>query len=136
MTTDTFNVLLLPHIAALLAAIDEGDDEVLPILADALEEVGDGRAAGLRDNRLTTAGQPLHVRKGYRGSTGYQPAGGWQWYGMLVLVPTWAGDLDDRWRHVLPASLLERLQDQKSRDLFARHPTRSAAFLALAAALR
>ncbi len=35
-------------IAALCAAIDDGDDSALPILADALEEAGDPRAGGLR----------------------------------------------------------------------------------------
>ena len=36
------------EITHLLAALDAGDDSVLPILADALEEAGDPRAAGLR----------------------------------------------------------------------------------------
>lgn len=39
---------MTPTIAALCAALDAGDDPVLPILADALEEAGDPRAAGLR----------------------------------------------------------------------------------------
>jgi hypothetical protein len=36
-------------IDALCELIDAGDDSSLPILADALEEAGDARAAGLRD---------------------------------------------------------------------------------------
>ena len=39
--------------AALCATIDAGDDSALPILADALEEASDPRAAGLR--RLVAA---------------------------------------------------------------------------------
>ena len=36
------------HVAGLLAAVDAGDDAVIPVLADALEEMNDPRAAGLR----------------------------------------------------------------------------------------
>jgi hypothetical protein len=38
-------------IASLCAAIDAGDAACLPILADALEEAGDPRAAGLRRSK-------------------------------------------------------------------------------------
>ena len=39
---------MLTDITALLAAIDAGDDSALLPLADALEEAGDARAAGVR----------------------------------------------------------------------------------------
>lgn len=40
--------MTLDTISGLCQAIDEGDDSLLPILADELEEVGDARAAGVR----------------------------------------------------------------------------------------
>lgn len=40
--------IMTPDIAALRVAIDEGDNDTLPILADALEEAGDRLAQGVR----------------------------------------------------------------------------------------
>jgi len=42
----------------LLAALDAGDDSVLPVLADLLEEQGDRRAAGLRRLPAAPSGLP------------------------------------------------------------------------------
>lgn len=84
-------------IAALCAAIDAGDDTAVSPLADAMEEAGDPRAAGLR----------LRHRSELKRS----PKGTWYW-----LPPSWGSD----W-------IPERLRYG--------HPSRSAAFLALAEAL-
>lgn len=50
--------ITLSIIDAFCAAIDAGDDSLLPILADLLEETGDARAAGLR--AVCCAGQATH----------------------------------------------------------------------------
>ena len=108
-------------IAALRAAIDAGDDSALPILADAMEEAGEGRlAAGLR-----------HVRDScYRP---YGSQGGWSWYytdpgESRRGPPGWPplhGYEVDLW------GLARRWMWGWS----PHYPTRSAAFLALAEAL-
>jgi hypothetical protein len=60
-----------PDIAALCRTLDAGDDDVLPILADVMEEAGDPRAAGLR--RLGDR-WPLRPEWNPEGS-------GWRWVG-------------------------------------------------------
>ena len=83
-----------PDVLALCQAIDEGDDSALPALADALEEMDDPRAAGLRVAADGT--EIVHI------------IGSWGGYYYWQRGHTFAG---------------------------ADYPTRSAAFLALAAAL-
>lgn len=117
--TDTFDPLELPAIRSLLAAIDAGDDEVLPILADALEEDGDGRAAGLRhkwSRRLTPAPQNARPEN-------------WGW----KRIKTSGACVRP---HHVETGIWERLQGATIRGgQWKWWPTRSGAFLALAAAL-
>lgn len=108
-------------IDALCAAIDAGDDSALPILADALEEAGDARHAGLR--RV-----PLTPRK--------ECDGRYVW---------WADHRGTDWdtrivRDAIPRAVWERLEGGE--ETCRNHsppgmsfPTRSAAYLALAEAL-
>lgn len=106
--------------AALCAAIDAGDDTALGPLADCLEELGDPRAAGLR------ARNPyLAPRKGEGGAKW-----GWERYS----APRHTSPF-----RYLPRTVFERLPPL---SVIGRkgtpalwYPTRSAAYLALAAAL-
>jgi hypothetical protein len=111
-------------LAALRAAIDAGDDSALLPLADALEEMSDPRAAGLRTNH-----RPLqcdgHVR--------------WEGTGLTVL-----GDYDGPY---LPRALIDAMgagtlcpdgasaADPAAWWHWREFSSRSAAFLALAEAL-
>lgn len=106
-------------IQALCRAIDAGDDGVLPILADALEEAGDSRGAGLR----------------YAVLLGKRPRwklANWGWWasnrrgGDLGSRIAWrvANRLPSRWAGVTVPGYASY-----------NYRTRSAAFLALAAAL-
>jgi hypothetical protein len=116
---------LTPDALALLAALDAGDDGVLPILADLFEEAGDGRAAGLR--RL--AGR-------YRPAWAYRPGGvaGGGWRRANRLAP-------DAAPHALPGYLWDALPEcgrwleYAGGEAWYKYPTRSATFLALAEAL-
>jgi uncharacterized protein (TIGR02996 family) len=62
MTTDDFTAL-----AGLVRTLAEGDDSVQLILADWLEEHGDGRAERVRRQRLTAShvGEILFAARGY-----------------------------------------------------------------------
>lgn len=116
-TTDT--------VRRLCAALDAGDDAVLPILADALEDAGeDVLAAGLRLVCVPWSGcrkRPRHVR------------GSWGWR------------CDPRKRRaadLVSADIAARLPARWAGATIPdhgysthRYPTRSAAYLALAAAL-
>ena len=106
---------------ALVRAIDDGDDSLLPVWADALEDVGDLRAAGLR---LVGGRRPLPLK---------------DQYAWTEAAPYWWPD--DRPGYAI-GSLLEALPDgmrcgvHRSRSVAAvSYGTRSAAYLALASAL-
>lgn len=119
-------------IAALLAALDEGDDSVLAILADALEEAGDPRSSGVR-----------LVPESGRTPASVAPPQAWKWtrYHAECVV----------WRDTLAPEVFDRLTPGSgagrscARARAAGHGllvvdsreyvTRSAAILALAAAL-
>jgi hypothetical protein len=123
-------------IAGLCAAIDAGDDSVLPILADALEDAGDPRADGLR---LVGDRQPERNT----------------WIANIDAdAPLQEGSPLWLWRRTRPLRaraghperlaprLFERLPHpasnyvaQLGRDHVRPYPTRSAAYLALGAAL-
>lgn len=116
--------LTTPDALSLLAAIDAGDCSALPILADALEEAGDARTAGLL--RLVGAREPFSVGVG-RGPEPYA------WY-------EGRDDLADRQpSYYLPCLLFRQLppsECQLGPGAEGRYyRTRSAAFLALALAL-
>lgn len=105
-------------IRGLCAALDAGDDRVLPILADALEDAGDGRAAGLRGDL------PRPVL-----STGHGRAY-WVW---------WRRDAPCRPNQgVIRVATFFHLRGMVRWNFgagWAYYDTRSAAYLALAAAL-
>ncbi len=131
--------------AALCAAIDAGDDTALAPLADALEEAGDGRAAGLR--RLDDPS--ILLDNGAARPT--SSASGWSWWLRVTQmdVPQYRREIG--WsiaivlgRHSLPPAVFDRLiggeltvwddvygATHKSRTYLRR----SAAYLALAEAL-
>lgn len=140
---------LTADIAALCAAIDQGDDEALPALADAMEDAGDPRAAAIR--RMTAHGP--------RWERDYRPAkceadrtharrngrDGWGWLSDEYMTP--GGVMSAR----VDVAVYRRLAGRGCTP-FARHggpdnvaflhsvrakvyPTRSAAYLALAEAL-
>jgi hypothetical protein len=114
--TTTADPLALPHIVALLRTLDD-DDAVLPVLADALEEQGDERAAGLR--RL---GNKAPARDGSA------LASGW-FFRSVLLCPAF---------HYLAHYIHERVYDAIALQEvggFKFAATRSAAYLALAAAI-
>lgn len=114
---------LTRDIQSLCRLIDAGDDSVLPILADALEETGRPHG-GLRDtDRLPRA------QYGYFSSEG-----------ILVNLssPEWHWDngRPSRHRYSVGRRQFLRLRGGECRYGDSRaYPTRSAAFLALAAAL-
>lgn len=108
--------------AALCAAIDEGDDGQLPILADWLNDAGDPRAGGAAEvlSRLA-AHPPGQITSDWVGArrTACRRCGH---YGATHLISV-AGD-DGHWWEEAVCILCGRME-----------PTRSAAFLALAEAL-
>lgn len=115
-------------IAALRAALDAGDDGVLPVLADALEEAGDARAAGLRrigDRRPLDTWDPMDT---------WARRHGW----LLENCPGVCFG-----KHTapaqLPAKVFRRMLRRTAKIVSPRvdyyYPTRSAAYLALATAL-
>jgi len=118
-------------IAALCAAIDAGDDGVLPILADALEEAQDARAAGLRlvgDRRpsLSFGGRVGAITEGAawnKAPRGARAGGSEVTEGLYRRI---RGQQAHEYEHV------KSIKGDLSRLHFA---TRSAAFLALAQAL-
>jgi hypothetical protein len=63
--TPTADPLALPHVAALLRALDQGDDGVLPVLADALEEASSDAACWLRLLGRIAADPRWHCRPGH-----------------------------------------------------------------------
>lgn len=105
-------------LSALLAALDAGDDSVLGPLADALEEAGDARARGFRFAACKICSRP-------------KKAGGvWEWVG------NWVGDGFESHRHTISLTTFYRLRGEDKAGQYTRaYRTRSAAFLALAAAL-
>lgn len=119
-------VTMTPDILALCAAIDAGDDTALLALADALEEAGDPRAAGLR-----SVGDrwPADIRYG-------GPA--WAFWGGSP-----SPSRDNAWHDShLPAWQIGRMLravghagEAMHTGVGVRYPTLSAAFLALAEAL-
>ncbi len=114
------DLLILPDVAALCRAIDDGDDTALPILADALEEAGDERVRGMGSVCvLYPAKMPSRI------------GGLWHWYKHNPRR-AYLG-------HHLIARVFDRLPplDVPGREgTYAMHyPSRSAAFLALATAL-
>ena len=116
----TLDPLTLPHIAAMCRQVDDGDDGVLPILADALEEVGDQRLAGLR----------LALQRQKSPSVGAAippdpPPAAWE------PVSHWHPEYEPG---VLRLEVFARLGGEESMG-YKWYPTRSAAFLALAQAL-
>lgn len=105
--------------AYLLAAIDEGDDIALPILADWLEEAGDARAGHVREEgELNPPRQQEGGAVYLRSAVEPSRAGGWLPHSFF---PRLAGGV-----------LLAPSPGQPERRLY---PTRSAALLALAEAL-
>ncbi len=114
-----------PDLPAILAAVDAGDDGVLPILADLLEEMGDRRAAGLRASQVGDALCPVDL---VRHDTGHR----WGWL---------TDDEGSAGGAFLAPGVFARLRGGKAyreskRWLASRgYPTRSAAYLALAEAL-
>jgi|SRR5947209_9770654 len=110
----------MSDLAALLAAVDAGDDEVWFILADLLEEAGDPRAPYLRPDRLG-ARRPQPVSDHWAWSS--EPADG------AAGRPEYVAD------EVLARSpaAAQVLMPQGGRRVFA--PTRADAFLALIEAM-
>ncbi len=104
---------LADPVAVLRAVIDAGDDSALTALADALEETGDARAAGVR---LIDGQKPDEL---------YDESG-WVW----LSQPGCPTGLSQRVFGGLVEDEEERRNDQER-----IYPTRSAAFLALAEAL-
>lgn len=104
-------------ITALRAAIDQGDDTVLPFLADALEDAGDPRTAGLR--------RALRL--------GFKPEAGWgHWRVSRNARPKRA---QGRVSYEEFARLREGDLHTVGAAMWREFPTRSAAYLALADAL-
>jgi hypothetical protein len=134
VTTDTLAPDLRAAIAALCAALDAGDDSALYALADALEEAGDPRAAGLRAVRLSPAA--CHLPRGDGARCYWQPGP------INPADPCWGGVPPPP--HAVPRDLFARLLANPHLGV-ARHaggwpvqvyyPSRSAAYLALAEAL-
>ena len=123
---------MTPDIIALCAALDAGDNSVLPILADALEEAGDARADGIR---LCVDRQPYRVFA--RSGRGMEVIALWQWVEYSRHDEFRAGSS-------VPAAAFKNLKDGKSMNAQVTrkrvskrlgYPTRSAAYLALATAL-
>lgn len=111
-------------IAALCAAIDAGDDSALPVLADALEEAGDGRAKGLRD--ILWYGDIMPIRR-----NGLYAETLWAWEPTRGRGPHLPHRVRRSWFDRLPPlNAPGRVQAPAM-----TYPTRSAAYLALAAAL-
>lgn len=115
---------ITPDITALCAALDAGDDSALGPLADALEEAGDPRAAGMppaidawRDTRPDWNDGPDETRWGWWEECDDSHAGGWAQYAILT------------------RSEFAALPGQESRPHWKGYPSRSAAYLALAEAL-
>lgn len=104
-------------ITGLCLAIDEGDDTLLPILADALEDADDPRAAGLREIIRLRKRPPKFQLPGGAVAFGWQNGSGHEW---SVGGECWSR-LRMSWDHIWGDWLIWW--------------TRSAAFLALAAAL-
>ncbi len=115
-------------LARLLAALDDGDDSMLPIVADLLEEAGDQRAVGLR----RVAG--WHAYTGFQPHLREAPVAGepriWGW------IPNLPGNEKYAYGLLKPA-VFSRLRDNVWPGIpeGRYYPTRSAAYLALAAAL-
>ncbi len=114
----TLDPLALPHVVALCAAIDAGDDTALPALADALEEAGK-EAAGLRFAHAN--------RKSPNGSLMRTGPYCWPYCWFFARKRSWAGMHPDRHTIVIAPP--------KKSGWGPNYPTRSAAYLALAAAL-
>lgn len=116
--------------AALCAAIDEGRDDQLPILADWLEEAGDRRSVGLR--AIGGDRQPVRDCRNIAGNVYWSH----QWYTNGHETP-WPGDkVGTNW---VPTSVFNKMAQRCSASLgpggCVCFPSRSAAFLALAEAL-
>lgn len=116
-------LLVTPDIAAMYAAIDDGDDGTLPIMADALEEAGDVRAAGVR----------ILLCAGYQP---YKRANSWCWHNAEAVVsePWLTG------ASILPFDIYRRLRGGNRSTLngheyMAGYPKMSDAYLALAEAM-
>ena len=120
-----------PDALALLVAIDAGEDDCLPILADLLEEMGDPRATGLR--RLRDAKEPDGCEQIAPFAGADSSPYGWTRHGAAV------SDAARHWPHAIRISVFERIQGGSERRHQSiaekRFPSRSAAFLALAEAL-
>ena len=109
-------------IAALCAAIDQGDDVAQLPLADALEEQGDDRATGLRPSpewyAMPGAPERIHGMWGWCLGGGHDPAE----------YPSW-----------VPSQLFRRIAGRPHIGAYGAQwvlfPSRSAAYLALAAAM-
>jgi hypothetical protein len=106
-------------IAALMQAIDDGDDSALPILADALDEAGDPRAAGLR--RIPWIALPLCSVQG------------WTWEKIRPRRAQLPHHLPESWFFRLKGG--GRTKAPWGLSAPKTYPTRSSAYLALAAAL-
>lgn len=129
-------------LVALCAAIDAGDDSALPVLADLLEERGDPRAVGLRRFAHRPATDPECAPDG-RHESRCVPSGTKNYRGDGVVW--WRASPGRPSSHSLVADVFDRLKGGTT--LGHRHnrascygerrmyPTRSAALLALAAAL-
>ncbi len=137
MTTTADRALNLPHVRRMLAAVNGGADGVLPYLADALDDEGDARAARLRRLRdalpddVPPAATPTPARLGpYKESGGHHV---WGW--ALYLGAPW--EYMGYGQFVRP-EVFSRLRDNilpGYPGVYRMYATRSAAFLALAAAL-
>ncbi len=109
----------MTDIEALCRAVDQGDDSALAILADAMEEAGDGRSEGLR---RIVSGQ-------------FEPGrhNGGTFYWRRQRSP------DEVWEflprpHILDCEVFDRLD--RSAGGWVGYETRREAYLALAAAMQ
>ena len=117
----TMTLMLSSDIAQLCLVIDAGDDSALPALADALEEAGDARAAGMRHDIVPSHwGREASFSCGCHRCPAHQGSVPLETYARLPgVIPEW-----------------ERIHaDGQVAGNLVSYPTRSEAYLALAEAL-
>jgi|ERR1700733_1332669 len=127
--TTTFTTDLTHALAAITAAVDAGDDSPLTdgVWADLLEETGDSRAAGLR-RAVAYAQAHADAASGWgKASSGY----GWR----QTASNSWTGAVEPRIFDRLPEPEEPGFRHIWNDVDMVIYPTKTAAFLALAAAL-
>jgi hypothetical protein len=119
--------MLEQEIARLLATVDNGEDVVLPVLADAMEEAGDVRAEGLRkiiaDGYKPDRGKVRMMRDPIKDM--------YAWHRRLSHKPHHSYDLPRRYYNPLPVGK----RTTEERDYMRFYHTRSEAFLVLATSI-